>query len=475
MNLTRSANKGFAPILLASVALTLTSLTLGGCATTQPPAQVRLPQTPNAPNIPTAPNAPNAPAQTRPVDIPVTPLEPSQPAQNSPANSPQSGTPKEIEPVTSAQIDYGPRDGLTPPHMDGRNIRRIALILPFSASNSRLREEASAMLQAAEMAVFDRAQADTLLIALDSAGTRQGASTAAQDAIRSGADVILGPLLSANSAEAAREARKSGTPIISFSSDQSIAGNGLFLLSFPPEAEVARVTEYAAEQGALNFAFLGPQSTYGNRVHAAYEQAVTNIGGQVSVSESYSGNTITAMQEPARRIAQNYSTAHAAGRPPIFDAIILPEGGTTLRSLAPLLTYYEGRTANAQLLGTGLWNQDEVSQEPALKGGIFAGPDLDGKAQFETNYQASFNAPASRLSSLAYDGLNIAANIANGTPQQRAQNLTDPLGFYGVDGFVRFGPDGLPQRGLAIYEVSSGRFIQIDPAPKTAEEMDIQN
>lgn len=459
MNLTRSANKGPTRSIGATLLAVSTALIFGGCATTQAPSQVRFPQTPSAPT-----------QQTQPVDVPVTPLEPPKPAQDVEANAP-----KEVKPVTTIEVDAGPRDGLTPPHMQGRNVRRIALILPFSASNGRLREEAGAMLQAAEMAVFDRAEADTLLIALDSAGTRQGASTAAKSAISSGADVILGPLLSANSTAAAREARANGTPVISFSSDQSVAGNGLYLLSFPPEAEVARVTEYAAEQGALNFAFLGPQSAYGRRVRAAYEQAVTNIGGQLSLAESYSGNTITAMQGPARRIAQDYGAAYEAGEPPTFDAIILPEGGTALRSLAPLLTYYEGRTANAQLLGTGLWNQDEVSQEPALKGGIFAGPDMAGKNQFEESYQASFNTPASRLSSLAYDGLNIAADIANGTAQQRAQHLTDPLGFYGVDGFVRFAPDGLPQRGLAIYEVSSGRFILVDPAPKTADEMDIRN
>ena len=62
------------------------------------------------------------------------------------------------------------------PHgfMDEKDIKRIAILLPFSAKSSRLRAEANSMLRAAELALFAREDDNVLLIALDSAGTVSG-------------------------------------------------------------------------------------------------------------------------------------------------------------------------------------------------------------------------------------------------------------------------------------------------------------
>ena len=205
--------------------------------------------------------------------------------------------------------------------MEGRDTKRLALLLPLSASSPRLRQEAESMMKAAELAVFERDSADVLLIALDTGGTSQGAQSAAQAALNSGADVILGPILSGSVEAANNVARRSGTPVIAFSTDQEVAGNGAYLLSFPPEAEVERIVEFASDTGVDRFAFLGPTSEYGRRVNDAYRKAVQENGGQVTASASYSGDDITAMQEPARGMAAQYRSTR-------YQAIILPEGGT---------------------------------------------------------------------------------------------------------------------------------------------------
>lgn len=420
------------------------ALLLPACATA--PAPVRAPGPVAGGQIPTPP---------APVIV-----APDAPEQQIPDEKPDETTPP--PPVT--------RDGLTPPHMAGRDIKRLALLLPFSSQNARLREEASAMLQAAEMAVFDRDESDVLLIALDTAGTADGAKSATKAALDSGVDVVLGPLLAPNVKAAGSEARRKRTPVIAFSTDQSVAGNGVYLLSFPPEAEVDRITAYAVSNGARNFAFLGPDSAYGRRVKAAYQRAARNYGASVTHIETYQGNDISVMQEPARKIADAYKAAQEQGQT-AFDAILLPEGGTALRSLGPLLPYYDINPARVQFMGTGLWNREEVALEPALRGGIFAANDQAAYSEFAGGFTATYNKEPSRLSSLAYDAVNIGAIIADGQPNGRTERTIDPSGFYGVDGFVRFRRDGTPERGLAIYQVRPNRFDVIDPAPKTAEDI----
>lgn len=390
------------------------------------------------------------------------PTDPVQPGPVEPDPMPEPQEP-EMETPDEDVDEYDEaerRDGLIPPHMDGRDIKRLALLLPFSSSSERLREEATSMMKAAELAVFERDSADVLLIALDTGGTEQGAQSAARAALNSGADVILGPILSGSVTAAKQVARSSKTPVLAFSTDQQVAGNGAYLLSFPPEAEVERIVEYASDTGVDRFAFFGPTSEYGRRVNDAYRKAVRDHGGEITASASYSGDDITVMQEPARSMANQYRSTR-------YQAIILPEGGTALRSLAPLLPYYNVNPTAVQFLGTGLWKNNATVREPALNGGVFAGPDPDAQADFEASYDRAYGENNSRLASLAYDAVAIGAYVADGRPRDRMERLEDPNGFYGADGLIRFEADGKPQRGLAVYQIRNGKFVVIDPAPRT--------
>ena len=388
------------------------------------------------------------PPQYPPRPIEQGPVEPD-PVPDFEPDAPQTEMPEENEDEFE---EVERREGLTLPHMEGRDTKRLALLLPFSASSARLRQEAKSMMKAAELAVFERDRADVLLIALDTGGTPQGAQSAAQAALNSGADVILGPILSGSVTASSNVARRSGTPVIAFSTDQEVAGNGTYLLSFPPEAEVERIVEFASDTGVDRFAFLGPTSEYGRRVNDAYRKAVQENGGQVTASASYSGNDISVMQEPARGMAAQYRSAG-------YQAIILPEGGTALRSLAPLLPYYNISPMTVQFLGTGLWKNGSTVREPALNGGVFAGPDPDAQADFERSYDRAYGENNSRLASLAYDSVAIGAYVADGNARSRMERLEDPNGFYGADGLIRFESDGKPQRGLAVYEIRNGKFV----------------
>ncbi|WP_051279967.1 penicillin-binding protein activator [Hellea balneolensis] len=384
---------------------------------------------------------------------------------------------KQPEPTTEPGYDTGNyvnnRGGLTPPHMAGRDIKRMALLLPFSAKSARLREEADSMLKAAELAVFNRSDADVLLMALDTKGSSSGARSATRSAIQSGADVILGPILAGSVKASASEARRSKTPLIAFSTDQTVAGNGTYLLSFPPEAEVKRIVDYVATTGATRFAYIGPQSEYGRRVKGEFDGAVRANRGEVTASEIYDGNDISVMQEPAKRLAEYHRQGEIMAKenggttPMSYEAILLPEGGTALRSLAPLFPYYDVDPAKVQFLGTGLWKNDETVREPALNGGIFAAADQDAKRPFLDNYDRTYGDEASRLASLAYDAIAVGAYVADGDPRGRQARAEEPMGFYGVDGLVQFNADGTPNRGLAVYQIKNGRFVIIDPAPKT--------
>ncbi len=434
---------------------------------------------------------------------------PTAPVQTAP-QSPVVGAPPEPAslPVMIADPAYTPR------HLEGRPITRVAILLPFSARASAARSEAQNILRAAELAVFERAGEEVVLLPRDTGGTASGAREAAGSAIADGADVILGPLFSAAAAAAGEVAGEAGVPVIAFSTDETVAGDGVYLLSFPPGEEVRRVTEYVIDQGATRLAFAGPSTAYGRIARDAFaDTIIARLGEDLEpvtvtvevlppedapddaeseertftfeqglVAEAFYDGGVSAMTEAAARLAragvERLDPAEAAqmtganwapSEGSAFQAVLLPEGGDQLRMLAPVLLYEDIDPLLVKFLGTGLWRDPGLAREPALSHGWFAGPDPDARARFERVYQEVYGAAPSRLAGLGYDAASLAALFSAEGGDFSDVRLTDPDGFVGVDGLFRFRADGTIERGLAVYTVRRGGFDVLDPAPQRFE------
>src|ERR1700730_2590063 len=122
---------------------------------------------------------------------------------------------------------------------------KIGLILLLSASGNA-GVAAQSMKNAAEMALAEFQNPNIQLLIKDDAGNPQGAQQGAQQALDEGAEIILGPLFAQSVPAAAQLTRARGVSVIAFSTDSSVAGRGVYLLSFLPESDVNRIVEYAA-------------------------------------------------------------------------------------------------------------------------------------------------------------------------------------------------------------------------------------
>jgi branched-chain amino acid transport system substrate-binding protein len=334
---------------------------------------------------------------------------------------------------------------------------RVALLLPLSGGTAETRALAEALERAAELAVFDAKSDDILLMPRDDGATPEKAAAAAAKAIEDGAEIIIGPLFAQNVTAVAPIARAGKVPVIAFSSDRSVGGNGAYLLSFQPETEVNRIVTYAARRGHNSFGALIPKTAYGQKVEAAFRQSASRTGARIAAIQPFDERP-QAVAEPAKAIAQ-------AGA----DAILIPEGGTMLEAIAPALALNGVTARKAQLLGTGLWDDAAIAREPALEQGWFAAPAPDAFRNFTAHYREVYGSAPPRIATLSYDALSLVALLSRGRPYQRFtdSSLTDPNGFVGVDGIFRFSADGSAERGLAILQVTAGGFSVVDPAPKS--------
>ncbi len=421
---------------------------------------------------------------------------------------PQGQTVTPAAPVDSEALPGGRQGvyGAIPAQAAALPPVKVALLLPLSGPHADLGQ---AMLQAAQLALFDMGFESFELMPRDTKGTPAGAAEAARAAVTDGAQLVLGPLFAESVRAAKPVTQRYNVNMIGFSTDWSLAGGNTYIMGFLPFAQVTRVTEYAFANGYDDIAILTPGTAYGNAVVSAYNTVARRTGlrtanvTRLGTSENENSAILrrvtrydervqmveerTAMLES--RLAQNPNDSAARselaalnagenGIVPPFEAVLMPVGGDQARALASMLNFYELEPEDVKRIGTGLWDDPGLATDPALDGAWFAASSPALRADFENRYRALYGLRPPRLSTLAYDATALAAVLARGgyqatgRPAFTRHDLTNPNGFAGIDGIFRFRPDGLVERGLAVLEYRDSAITVIDPAPTTFERYD---
>ena len=332
---------------------------------------------------------------------------------------------------------------------------KVAILLPLSGPQAKVGE---ALLQSAQLALFDVGYNNFNLIPRDTKGTRAGASAAANTAINDGAQIILGPLFSSSVRAVKAIAKPRNVNVIAFSTDWTLADNNTFMMGFMPFSQVERVTEYAIENGYKNFALVAPTDKYGNLVTTRFEKAVSQNGGLISKSIRF---------PPGDPAVINQVAELKGGH---FQAVFMPVGGVQTEMISSALSYNRMMPNKIKRIGTGLWDDPRIASQPNIQGGWFAAPSPQSRHNFESKYFNTYGEKPPRLATLAYDATALTAALArngfeqNGAPAFNNMAITNKNGFAGIDGVFRFGADGIIQRKLAVLELRNGRIIEIDPA-----------
>ena len=359
-----------------------------------------------------------------------------------------------------------PLGQLTPAALSSSNPVKIAILVPL-ASQGHPGVIARSLKQAAELALFERDTRGVELMVKDDKGTPEGAKAAAEEALKQGATLILGPLYAKSVPPVAAVARKAGVPVVAFSSDRQVAGDGVYLLSFQPGPDVERIVAYAAKRGKMRYAALIPQDEFGKVVEPVFRDAVKRGGGTVAAVATYPANA-NALLEPLRKISAAIAAAEAERAP--IDALFMPGGQEYLELLARLLPQAKIDPAKVKVIGTGGMDYPNAGRDAALVGAWYPGPDPRGWSDFAQRYAKTYQAAPPRIAGVAHDAVNLAIALAGNSSGQgfSPAALTRAGGFAGVDGAYRLLPDGTTERALAILEVQKFGSSVIDPAPSAA-------
>lgn len=325
---------------------------------------------------------------------------------------------------------------------------KVGLLLPLSGPNRQLGQ---AMLNAAQLALFDQGDPGIELLPRDTGGTAAGAAEAARAAMAQGARAIAGPLTLTETAAAAQAVRSGrGASMLAFTNDASQAGGGVWVLGLTPAEQAERITAAAANAGARRFGLLAPADELGRRLATGMQTRLSALGlpPPVTVLRPPRGDAAGAARELA-----------AQAGPEGLDAVLLGETGASAKAAAAALA--SAFPTPPRLLGTSLWISDTgLAGEPALAEAWFPAPDPAARAGFESRYMTAFGERPPRIAAVAYDAAALAGRAARfGAP---------PVGeaMMGADGPIRLLPGGMAQRGLAIFALdASGQPRLVQPAP----------
>ena len=368
----------------------------------------------------------------------------------------------------------------------------VGLLLPLSGPRSEL---GRLLLDAAQLALFEVADKNFVLLPRDTKGTIAGARTAAHSAIEAGARLLLGPIFGPAALAVAPIAREARLNMVTFTNNRAAAGEGAFVMGFLPGQRIQRVVAYAAKRGVKRFAALLPTGLYGDSARQAFIDAVAKVGMTVVRVERYDVAPQSA-SEAVKRIGKYYfrraalrqkrnslyGKYDAGSRQALnrllkletlgdvdFDAVLLLETGEALKAIAPLLPYYDIDVRRVRVLGIEDWSSRSIRREPALAGAWYANSPREPAIKFATRFKKIYAQRPHALSSLAYDATAMAAILSArvGKSNFDLAALTAPNGFVGSAGLFRLWPNGLVEHQFEVFEVQPDQNLVLSNAPQS--------
>lgn len=382
--------------------------------------------------------------------------------------SPQSSSPRQypFDPYSKTIIDdQSPHLSVNQPPAAGLQTAsrtyaangKVAILLPLSGPHQNIGQ---AMLNAAQLALFDVNDPTFELLPIDTKGSAQGAAKAVHSAASQNAKLILGPLLSQSVQSAGRAAQKYNLNIVGFTTDSRPVGGHVLTLGILPYDQGKRLAQYAEKKNIRNILIVAPNNDYATAITSAFEKQtaksnIVNIVGKIALHPQSDLNQIS------EKIASMSNQ---------FDGLFVPMGNPKMAFLAEAL---HARGINSQtkvLMGAGLWDDPQISANPLMTNAIYAAPPPGLRHSFERQYRSLYNETPQRLASLAYDATALAVVIMRQTSSSRIslRNIMNPNGFSGIDGIFRFRNNGQAERGLAIHKITNrNKTAIIDQAPSS--------
>ena len=360
--------------------------------------------------------------------------------------------------------------------------KRIGVLLPLTGQKSQI---GKSILDSVKLAFYNRDNDDLTIFPRDTQGNPEGTKKAFQELLDLDIKVIIGPIFSENVIAISQVAKNNGVKLLTFSNDTRVTNEGVYTLGITIENQLKLLIDYSVNQNYKKFAVLVPNNYYGKEILRVTERYIYQLGGVITSTQLYQPFP-DKMYEPVKKLA-NYEIRHrklldeinrlkqentpqsieklealenvdTLGEVPYEIVLIVAESKFLLQALVPILPYYDIDPKKVKFVGTTLWDDKNLSTEPALHGGWFPALETNNKTiKFNDEFKKNFKIAPTYISRLAYDSFALASVLLKHIESSSFdKSIKSENGFTGINGLFKFNNEGMASYSLAIKEIKEG-------------------
>ena len=382
-------------------------------------------------------------------------------------------------------IEYGDIDNYNQLNIDKR-IRnldleqklKVGVLLPLSGEAKVLGE---ALLNSAQLSMFENKKDDILLKVYDTKGTDFGAVDAINKAVEDKVDAIIGPLFYAETKAVSEIARKNNIIIFSLSNEQKLANtDSVFVVGSIVEQEIDMLLNKLIRDGKTNFIAFLPNNSYGSTVNDVLKRKLKEKDAHLINTEFYTQNTelfetkllsllrsYRVSDEFMREYEQKKSSSQITGEKVEYiakeedkihpDVLFIVDGEKIAQNVGMVLYKNSKLAKNIQLVATSkIDSAQNLEKNVYLDNLIFVGSNPDKYSDFSRKYQDMYALSPIKISTIIYDLVDNIDKYYVKKDDKYLVNKTkllNPYGYDSIDGKFRFLPNGLVERNYYILQL----------------------
>ena len=352
---------------------------------------------------------------------------------------------------------------------------RVGVLLPLSGDAASV---GNGLKNAAMLALEDMNNPNLILQFYDTKGTPEGARDAADAAISQDVKLIIGPLMATEVEAVSKRTRNSGVPVVAFSTNETVLQDQVYTLGLLVGEQVERIVNYASMKGRERFALLLPDNSTGIVVAREAIKAVNNNGGKVVKIAFYPPDT-NDFSDIVKKLT-DYGSGNVYGgieknRRVDFDAVLIPESGSRLKSATAMFGYYDVFSPEVLFMGTSVWENTNLSKETTLQGAVYPALSRNYSAYFNKKYHSLFGVYPSALAAFGYDAVALASSLAKKNAYNLNDAITNPSGFSGINGAFKIFANGKNKHSLDVMKITSKGDVVADAAEHSCTDSAMLN
>ncbi len=292
---------------------------------------------------------------------------------------------------------------------------------------------------------------------------------------------VIGPLLSANATEAAREAQRQMVPLLALAQTDGLpqVGNFVFRDTVTAEQQVSALVDYAMANERISFSVLRPQTRLGQEMTSLFEGMIRRSGGELIDTVSYPQGTTDFRNQIEQLLWKGHSRPIPEDKTggmeppeyplPPFDALFIPDFADNISLIGPQLAFYGIK--DVMLLGINGWYSPELIsragrflEDAVFVEAFYAQSRVPEVKHFVDLFENEYGESPSVLEAQAFDAASLMLATVDRSEVSNRDDLRAALirldDVRGVTGTRGFDLEGEAIKELNLLGIERGRLVE---------------